>query len=240
MSRKFAVFQHTPWEGPGKLLLKSARKHHVTLQAIRVWEQPIPDISGFDGLIVLGGSPNVNQEEAYPFLRSEKRTIRESIAAGRPYLGFCLGLQLLAESLGARIGNNFKPSIGFTQGYLTTAGRQHPVFANMEKQFPLFKWHGQTILPPVPRGCSILATSAECQVEAIGMIDHPAIIGLQFDNHAADFEEVAVFIQKDQKWLSSIPDRVIDPRSILLEAQKYEKTVAQQFESFFANFLKLL
>ncbi len=213
--RKFAVFQHTPWEGPGKLLLKSARRHHVTLQVIKVWEQPIPDLSPFVGLIVLGGSPNVDQEESYPFLRGEKQLIREWIAVGRPYLGFCLGLHLLAESLGARIGKNFRASIGFTQGYLTTAGRQHPVFVNMEKRFPLFKWHGQTILPPVPRQCSILATSAECQVEALAMLDNPAVIGLQFDNHAADVEEVSVVIQKDQKWLSSITDRVVDPRSIL-------------------------
>ena len=148
MPRKFAVFQHTPWEGPGKLLLKSARRHHVELQTVKVWQQPIPDLSAFHGLIVLGGSPNVDQEDIYPFLRNEKQAIKESIGAGRPYLGFCLGLHLLAESLGARIGKNFKPSIGFTRGYLTTAGRQHPVFANMEKQFPLFKWHGQTILSP--------------------------------------------------------------------------------------------
>lgn len=240
MPRKFAVFQHTPWEGPGKLLLKSARRHHVTLQVIRVWEQPIPDLSTFVGLIVLGGSPNVAQEETFPFLRYEKKVIKEWVAVGRPYLGFCLGLHLLAESLGAIIGRNFRASIGFTQGYLTTAGRQHPAFCNMEKQLPLFKWHDQSILSPVPRRCSILATSAECQVEALSILDNPAVIGLQFDNHVADFEEVAEIIQKDQKWLSSITDRVVDPRSILNDARKYEKSIALQFESFFGNYLKLL
>jgi len=240
VAKKLAIFQHTPWEGPGRLLIKSARRHHVRLEVIKVWQQPIPDPKAYDGLIVLGGSPNVSQEEMYPYLRREKEVIRESVGAGRPYLGFCLGLQLLADSLGAEVGENFKPSIGFTQGYLTTAGRLHPVFRDMEKKFPLFKWHEQTILPPIPREFSILVTSAECQIEALALAEHPAIIGLQYDNHAADAEEILVYIQKDQKWLSALTDQQIDPRKIVTEAQNYRLTLDRQFEIFFSNYLKLL
>ena len=240
MSIKMAVFQHTPWEGPGSFLLKAARRHRVCLEVIQVWQQPIPTLDDYDGLIVLGGSPNVSQEDMYPYLRREKEVIRESVGAGRPYLGFCLGLQLLADSLGARVGNNFKASIGFTQGYLTTEGRQHPVFLGTERQLPLFKWHGQTVLPPVPKELSILVTSSECQIEALAMTEQPAILGLQYDNHAADIDEILVYIQKDQKWLSTLTGQEIDPRKIVADAEIYRTTIEQQFESFFANYLQLL
>jgi GMP synthase (glutamine-hydrolysing) len=240
VARKFAVFQHTPWEGPGKFLLKSTRRHCIELEIVQVWQQPIPDLSSYAGLIVLGGSPHVSQENIFPFLRKEKAVIKDWVNEGRPYLGFCLGLQLLAASLGAEVGNNFKTSIGFTQGYLTAEGRHHPVFSNMERRFLLFKWHQQTILPPIPKELSILATSSECQVEAVSMIDHPTVVGLQYDNHAADVDEVAIYLQNDQKWLASLTDQQVDPRRILMDAEIYRKDIEQQFESFFSNYLKVL
>ena len=79
MSKQFLVLQHVPWEGPGQHLTRSAGKFDVALRVVEVWHQPIPDISLYDGLIVLGGGPNVDQENQYPFLISEKMAIRRSI-----------------------------------------------------------------------------------------------------------------------------------------------------------------
>jgi hypothetical protein len=73
MPRNFLVFQHTPWEGPGEFLLTAANRHNIQLHIVKVWEQPIPEITSYDGLIVLGGSPNVDQEKQYPFLQNEKK-----------------------------------------------------------------------------------------------------------------------------------------------------------------------
>ena len=89
MAKRFLVFQHMSWEGPGVHLIRSAENLGLNLEIIEVWHQEIPDLSPYDGLIVLGGSPNVDQEEQHPFLRAEKAAIRRALATDKSYLGFC-------------------------------------------------------------------------------------------------------------------------------------------------------
>lgn len=240
MSLKLLVLQHSPWEGPGAILMRSVRRHRVALTVVRAWESPLPSMAGHDGLLLLGGGANVDQEQQYPFLVAEKKLLREAVAADKPCLGFCLGHQLLAQALGAHIGPNFCTSIGFVQGHLTHDGREHPAFAGLGQTIPLFKWHGQTVTEPLPKHLTVLMTSAECQVEAISVAGRPHLVGIQFDNHAAAPEDVALWLQKDQKWLSSIRDQDINPRQILDTARLRAETIAADFETFFANYLRLL
>ncbi len=100
MARKFLVFQHNPWEEPGPFLLSAAKRHNIKIEIVRVWEETIPAINSYVAMIVLGGGPNVDQEHIYPFLTEEKKAIRKAIAQDLPYLGFCLGHQLLADVTG--------------------------------------------------------------------------------------------------------------------------------------------
>ena len=100
MVRKFLVFQHSPWEGPGQILSQAAIENNLELEVIRTWEEKIPELDPYDYLIVFGGGPNVDQEEEFPYLVDEKNVIKRSLADDRPYLVFCLGQQLLAEALG--------------------------------------------------------------------------------------------------------------------------------------------
>jgi len=72
MSRKLLVFQHMLWEKPGKHLIRAAKTRRVRLDVWEVWHQPVPSIDPYDGLIVLGGTPNIDQEDRYPFLKAEK------------------------------------------------------------------------------------------------------------------------------------------------------------------------
>lgn len=177
MARHILLFQHASWEEPGKLFLETARESNVLLETIKVWQQPIPDLSRYDALVVLGGGPNVDEAKRYPFLVREKHAIRESLADNRPYLGFCLGHQLLAEALGAKVTLNFRPSVGFVTGYLTHYGRSHPAFAGLPNSMPLFKWHAQAVQEPLPGHVMLPATSADCQVEAISVVNQPHILG---------------------------------------------------------------
>jgi GMP synthase-like glutamine amidotransferase len=240
MSLRLLILQHSPWEGPGAILMRSARKHRLNLSVVRVWDEALPDFRRYDGLLLLGGGANVDQEARYPFLTAEKRFLREAIAADTPCLGFCLGHQLLAQTLGARIGPNFCPSVGFVQGHLTHDGREHPLFSGSSQPIPLFKWHGQTVLEPIPKHLTVLMTSAECQVEAFSVADRPHLVGLQFDNHAAAAADVANWLQKDQKWLSSLCDQDISPGKILGEAGIHEQRIEAEFGEFFARYLRLI
>ena len=107
----FLVFQHMPWERPGYNLLRAAKNWRVRLDIVELWHEPIPDIAPYKGIIVLGGTPNVDQEEQYPFLRAEKENIRLALEKDKAYLGFCLGHQLLADALGAHVGRIFVPAL---------------------------------------------------------------------------------------------------------------------------------
>ena len=240
MAMKIIVFQHNPWEGPGQFLLSALKHHKVTMDIIRVWEEPIPEIKEYSAMIVLGGGPNVDQEHIYPFLKDEKKIIKYAIAQNIPYLGFCLGHQLLADALGAKLGPNFQSSIGFIKGFLTHEGKIHPLFKNLPQNLPFFKWHGQAVQEPLPSSVNILATSKECLVEAISLQDKPHIVGLQFDNHAASTTDVNNWLAMDAKWLSSLQDREINPDAIIRDAKKHQKTIKKQFAKLFDNFFSLI
>ncbi len=238
MMKRLLVFQHMPWEGPGQHLIRSAKKLRVGLDIIEIWQQPIPDISSYDGLIVLGGGPNVDQEEEYPFLKSEKEAVHRSLEADMPYLGFCLGHQLLADALGADVGANFCRSVGFIQGRVTHEGHAHPVFQDLPKELALFKWHGQAVLPPVPKHIKVLVTSSDCEVEAISVDGKPYILGLQFDSHAASAVDARKWLEGDREWLSQPPG--VDAEAILKDVQTHEALMGKQFEVFFSNYVRLI
>jgi GMP synthase (glutamine-hydrolysing) len=238
VAKRFLVFQHMPWEGPGQNLLRAARDADLRFDIIEVWHQPVPDTTSCDGLMVLGGGPNVDQEEAYPFLKAEKAAIRQVIDDDKPIIGFCLGHQLLADVLGARVGPNFCRSVGFVEGHVTKDGGRHPVFEGMPRSFPLFKWHGQAVLSPLPKALEVLVTSSECQVEALSLKGRPHVMGLQFDNHAATVSDILRWVEGDRGWLRQSPK--VDTASIINDAPRYETLMARQFECMFDNYVRLI
>ncbi|MFA4915934.1 MAG: hypothetical protein WC560_04610 [Syntrophales bacterium] len=134
MPQRFIVFQHVSWEKPGRYLIDFAKSQRIQLDIVEVWHQPIHDVASYDGLIVLGGTPNVDQEESYPFLKNEKNVICQAIKKDMSYLGFCLGHQLMADALGVKVGHNFCSSVGFIQGQITKDGSRHPIFQGLPSQ----------------------------------------------------------------------------------------------------------
>lgn len=238
MPKRFLVLQHAPWTGPGLYLQQAVKHLKVELHPIRLWRQAIPDPAGYDGLIVLGGRLDDRQKEM-PFWGQEREVIRQAMVADRPYLGIGLGHQLLAEAHGAKVGRNYCASIGFVEGHLTKSGREHPVFKGLPATISLFKWHDQAVLEPLPKSLSILATSVECQVEAISVPGRPHIVGVQFLNHAGDLDDVENYWQKDSKWVNSLNGKFVNPAELMADAKKVHERMARQFEVFFRNFVRL-
>jgi len=155
-----------------------------------------------------------------------------------PYLGFCLGHQLLAEALGARVGPNFCRSVGFIQGQITKNGYMHPILRGIPQPFTMFKWHSQAVLPPLPKHMQVLATSADCMVEAISIQGKPHLIGLQCDNHAAAPSDISDWVENDQEWLLQVSG--VNPMKILNDAERLKNTTVKQFDILFTNFIKLI
>jgi GMP synthase (glutamine-hydrolysing) len=236
-AKSLLIVQHMDWEGPGQHLLAALSEAEINFQVTKAWEEPLPAMEPFDGMIVLGGSPNVDEEEEFPYLVPLKARIREVIRAGKAYLGFCLGHQLLGHVLGCQVGPLPQKSVGFISGELAAAGRRHPVFRGLPEQFNLFKWHGQGVLPPLPAGVSLLARSAKVPVEALGLIDNPRVVGLQFDNHAGALD-VATWLKHDGAWALSGSEA--DPEAMIATAVAQEAAMGREFRRFMENFFQLI
>jgi len=151
------VLQHASCEPPG-VYEDEARARGVELHRV-VLDEPheLPDWRGFCGIVVMGGAMGAYEEQAHPWLIAEKRLIAEAVAAGRPYWGVCLGAQLLAAALGARVGPGPEPELGVLSVRLTAAARSDPVFAGAPEQFVTLQWHGDTY--ELPDGAVRLAES---------------------------------------------------------------------------------
>jgi GMP synthase-like glutamine amidotransferase len=236
-AKTLMIVQHMDWERPGQHLVAALLEGDIPFEVVEAWQEPLPDLDRFAGMIVLGGSPNVDEEEQFPYLVPLKARIREGLAAGKAYLGFCLGHQLLADVLGCRVGPLPQKSVGFITGELTPAGMAHPVFQGLPPQLNLFKWHGQGVLPPLAPGVSLLARSAAAPVEALGLADNPRVVGLQFDNHAAALD-VAAWLQHDGAW--ALKGTGADPEAMVATAVAQEAAMGREFRRFMENFLRLL
>ena len=166
--------QHVPFEGLGAIepWLKTAG---YTLSATKFFESSLlPDPSDIDLLIVMGGPMSVNDEELYPWLVHEKEFVRQTISADVPVLGICLGAQIIASSLGARIYPNRCKEIGwFPVEGCTTTGDDLFTFPST---IDVFHWHGETF--DLPKGAVHLARSRGCEYQAFQL--GKSVIGLQF------------------------------------------------------------
>ena len=237
---KILTIQHNPWEGPGRFLLETAEENGVTLCICKAWRDPFPDPCKFAGVILLGGGADVHEEDAYPFLRTEKDYITKLLELDRPCLGICLGHQLLADRLGAGIGANFCASIGLEEVVLTESGRRHPLFRGAGRSFPAFKWHGQTLLTPLPSHFQILAASKECLVEAFSITERPHIVGIQFDSHAAHPKDVAMWYDNDRDWLDSLQTFRKTKEQLVSELSAKAEEIRKEVKLFFRNYWSLL
>jgi len=115
----------------------------------------LPSWREFDAIIAMGGPMSVNDD--LPWLADEKRLIAEAVRAGTPYWGVCLGVQLLASALDARVYAGGEPEVGVLPIWLTAEGLADPVFAGLPPSFPSLQWHGDTF--DLPRGAVRLASS---------------------------------------------------------------------------------
>lgn len=168
--------QHVAFEGLGSIEDWARQKGH-TLSATRLYQgEPLPAVEIADLLIVLGGPMNIYQEADYPWLADEKRYIKKAISAGRRVLGICLGAQLIADVLGAKVYANHDKEIGWFPVDATEATSLSKLFSAFPRQLDVFHWHGDTF--DIPAGAIHVARSAGCAHQAF--VYHERVVGLQF------------------------------------------------------------
>ena len=164
---RLLVFQHIDCEHPGRLR-EFLRDDGVEWTAVELDEgEPIPALEDYDALWVMGGPMDVWDVEEHPWLVAEKRAIRRWVREmERPFLGLCLGHQLLADALGGTCGPQRPPEIGVYGVELTAEGRADPIFEKMGERQTVLQWHSVRVAQP-PDDAVVLATSPLCRVQAM-------------------------------------------------------------------------
>lgn len=181
---KFLVFQHLAVEHPGAFRALW-RSDGIAWHVVELDQgDAVPPFEGFDALIVMGGPMDVWQEDAHPWLTAEKAAIRRWVMdLGRPYLGICLGHQLLAEAIGGSVGPGGSSEVGFGRVEITEAGRRDPIFAGFADHMDVFQWHSAEVTS-LPGDAEVLASNEACAVQAFRYRTHA--YGLQYHVELTD------------------------------------------------------
>jgi GMP synthase-like glutamine amidotransferase len=174
---KIHALQHVPFEDPANIVPWAVGRGHSTSGTKLYTNDALPRPGDFDWLVIMGGPMNIYEEKEYPWLRGEKKLIADAVAAGKTVLGICLGAQLLADVLGARVFRNEYKEIGWFPVTLTAAAEQSPLFGGLPGTFTAFHWHGDTF--DIPPGCIHTAESKACAGQAFEF-GGGRVVALQF------------------------------------------------------------
>ena len=151
------VLQHIACEPPG-VYEDVLRERGISIDRVELDEgEVLPDWRRYDLIVAMGGPMSANDDAELPWVADEKTFIRAAVTAGTPYFGVCLGAQLLAASLGARVFQGPAPEVGVLPVSLTDEGRADPVFAGLPREFATLQWHGDTF--ELPEAAVLLAGS---------------------------------------------------------------------------------
>ena len=193
------VLQHVPFEGIG-CMASWLESRDAKVTYTRFYEvDDLPVVAGLDLIIVMGGPMNVSDESAHTWLKGEKYFVREAMEAGISVLGVCLGAQIIADVMGARIFSNAHKEIGWFSIEAVEGGESTFTFP---ERLMAFHWHGDTF--DLPETAVLLARSEGCTNQAFQV--GKKVIGLQF--------HLETTMETTELMIENCPDNLLNGRYV--------------------------
>lgn len=234
MAKRVLALQHV-WDDHMGHVGEILEEYHIACDVINVEAEAVPDPTSYHAVIAFGGSQQAYDDERYPYFVQEKRMLQKAVNASMPFLGLCLGGQLLATVLGAPVKRHTITEIGFFDVPFTPAGREDPLFAGLPGYQRVFHWHEDVF--DLPQGATLLASTDVTPNQAFRYGEH--IYGLQY--------HIELNREMLDTWLhhSSLQPDLIN----VLGKEGYERLERQQEQQFplyyahsrllFENFLRI-
>lgn len=233
---RILVLRHVPHEDLG-IFVDILGEEKIAFDYLNLYEGLGPiSMENYNALIILGGPMNVYETDQYPFLANEELAIKDAILKKIPVLGICLGAQLIAKALGAKVFPNDVKEIGWYPLIITDTGMSDPLCQHFNFKENVFQWHGDTF--DLPEGAMQLASSPACRNQAFRFGDR--VYGLQF--------HIEVTQEMVEEWLKE-PENMrelaglagkIDPEAILKETPGRIEELNKLGRRFFKEFLGLV
>ncbi|PIV21010.1 MAG: hypothetical protein COS40_09635 [Deltaproteobacteria bacterium CG03_land_8_20_14_0_80_45_14] len=227
------IIKHVETEGPGLIeyCLEQEKIFHQILEL-----KPgihLPKLDDLTHIVLLGGPMNVYEEDRYPFLKDEDLFIKEAIQRGKRILGICLGAQLIAKALGAKVFKAPVKEIGWYDVSLTRIGSIDPLFSQLPKTFSVFQWHEDTF--EIPHNAILIATSSPVPYQAFRYGDNA--YGLQFHLEVTR-EMIREWMETYEEEFEGSQPPLLSKLKLLAETQPKIEAYKKRGIGFLRNFFR--
>jgi len=192
-----------------------------------------PELEEISGLVVFGGEMNVDEVERFPNWLTQRELMRRAVDAGLPVLGICLGAQMLARALDARVYRAPVRELGFKPIRVTEAGQADPLLGAFHTGDRVFQWHEDTF--DLPDGAELLAAGDDVRVQAFRMGRNAW--GVQF-HFEVDAEGVDAWLRVAEPSLERVWKRKAD--EVREELRLYLDAQRQRSRQLFKAFARLI
>ena len=228
------IVKHIDIEGPGTLgdFLKAQGEPFRILE-LGAGEKPPVDPNAFKAVVVLGGPMNVDEEDRFTFLKPENDFIQKVLKENIPFLGICLGSQLLAKAAGARVVKSPVKEIGWYHIQLTAEGLKDPLFKGFNCEDPIYHWHGDMF--QIPANGQLLASAPGCPHQALKVGKNA--YGLQFH---VEITDKSIKEWSDEYAANDLEGRGCLAKTMMDDYWKYKQSFDKQAQKLYRNFLGIV
>ena len=238
---KIISLQHIAIEDPGTFKdFLLADGHELTTVQLDEGDQIPSNLDEFDAMLCMGGPMDTFMEGDYPWLVSEKKAIEEYvIELKKPFLGFCLGCQLLGEVLGGNVVKSTPPEIGVLDIDITNTAKNDPVFNFLPNKIKALQWHSYEVkgLEDV-QGVSVIGSSPSTKYQIFGYNNHAYGIQFHLEIRKSTVDDWAAVPEYKNALEQSLGKEALPEMKNLVNQEIY--TMMQQCNQLYKNFIKII